>query len=334
MPYVAPLPKNPYNVLEAMMKKSKKSANTDGASDELDFPSDDDAPLKVSKPSKVVKDESVEPKPAKKAAKSKPAIQVKEDSDVEEIVRKPAGRAAAAKSKYTIDSDSDDNGDDLLGDVGAMVQGLTSSIGDTDTRTLFAASKPRPGSSSGYKVPSRTTSKPSPVDISDDETDYNMLAPQSSPRRSILVTNKDKSDHDFDDSDENPLPAIKPKAKPAASKPAKAAPKEKKAAPAKKPAMKKVQPQSPAAKAYAKRLAKKQIIDDDSDDVMDVDAIADEMLDDSDDDVRPAKEVARPARRAAAAKPKKTYDFDDDEEDDFGGNSDESEEGSFEDDDD
>jgi DNA topoisomerase-2 len=334
MPYVAPLPKNPYNVLEAMMKKSKKSANTDGASDELDFPSEDDDPLKVSKPSKPVKEQSVEPKPAKKAAKSKPAIQVKEDSDVEEIVRKSTDRAAAAKSKYTIDSDSDDNGDDLLGDVGAMVQGLTSSIGDTDTRTLFAASKARPGSSSGYKVPSRTASKPSPVDISDDETDYNMLAPQSSPRRSILVTNKDKSDHDFDDSDEDPLPAVKPKAKPAAPKPAKAAPKEKKAAPAKKPAVKKVQPQSPAAKAYAKRLAKKQIIDDDSDDVMDVDAIADEMLDDSDADVRPAKEVARPARRAAAAKPKKTYDFDDDEEDDFGGNSDESEEASFEDDDD
>lgn len=65
---------------------------------------------------------------------------------------------------------------------------------------------------------------------------------------------------------------------------------------------------------------------------MDVDAIAEEMLEDSDDDVKLVKEAARPARRAAT-KPKQTYDFHDDE-DDFEENSDESQEASFEDDDD
>ena len=170
------------------------------------------------------------------------------------------------------------------------------------------------------------------MEISDDETDYKMLAPQSSPRRSILVTSKDKSDNDLDDSDDEPIAAAKPRAKLAAPKAAKAAPRDKKSAPAKKSVAKKIQPQSPAAKAYAKRLAKK-VIEDDSDDALDVDAIADEMLS-SDDDVHPAKDIARPARRAAASKPKKTYDFDDDE-DDFGDeNSDESQEVSLEDEDD
>jgi DNA topoisomerase-2 len=332
LPYVKPSPPKTEqdNVFLSMMKKHKKPANLDGASDELDLPSDDDdAPLKVSKPSKSVKEPSIEPKPAKTAAKLK-TIPVKEDSDVEEIVRKPTGHAAAAaKAKYAIDSDSDDNGDDLLGDVGAMVQGLTS-MGDTETRPLFSASMARPGSSAGYKAPSRAVSKPSPMDISDDETDYKMLAPQSSPRRSILVTGKDKSDNDFDDSDDEPIPAAKPKSKPVVSKAVK--PAAKKVAPAKKAAAPKVQQQSPVAKAYAKRLAKKKVVDDDSDDAMDVDAMADEMLEDSEDDVKPAKDAARPARRAAA-KPKQTYDFDD-EEDDFGENSDESEEASFEDDDD
>lgn len=319
----------------AAPKAAPKPKQTTLAPDELDFPSDDDVSSKASKPSKLVKEESAEPKPAKKAAKQKP-VQVKEDSDVEEIVRKPTVRAAATKpGKYAIDSDSDDNGDDLLGDVGAMVQGLTSmGESNTETRPLFSTSMARPVSSSGYKVPSRAVSKPSAMEISDDETDYKMLAPQSSPRRSILVTSKDKSDNDFDNSDDEPVPAAKPKAKPAASKAARPAPKEKMAAPAKKPAVKKVQPQSPAAKAYAKRLAKRKVIDDDSDDAMDVDAIADEMLDDSDDDVKPMKEAARPARRAAAAKPKKIYDFDDDEDDLGAENSDESEEASFEDDDD
>jgi DNA topoisomerase-2 len=327
--YVKPQPsKTVLGVLQSMIKPHKKPANTDGASDELDFLSDDDAPLKVSKTSKPVKEESVEPKPAKRPPKSK-LVPVKEDSDIEEIARKPTGRAAAAKPKYAIDSDSDDNGDDLLGDVGAMVQGLTS-VGDTETRPLFSASMARPGSSSGYKVPSRAASKPSPMAISDDETDYKMLAPQSSPRRSILVTGKDKSDNDFDESEDEPIPAAKSKNKRATSKAIKAVPK--KAAAPKKPAAPMVQPQSPAAKAYAKRLAKKKVVDDNSEDAMDVDAIADEMLEDSDDDV-PVKKAARPARRAAAAKPKKTYDFDDDE-DDFGGNSDESEGVSFEEEDD
>jgi DNA topoisomerase II len=312
--------------------------HTDGASDELDFPSDEDAaPVKTSRPSKPVKEESAEPKP-KKAAKSRPVL-VKEDSDIEQVVRKPVGRAAAAKPvKYALDSDSDDNGDDLLGDVGAMVKGL-SSVGESapETRPLFSASV-RPVSSSGYTAPLRAASKPMAMEISDDETDYNMLAPQSSPRRSIVVTSKDRSDNNFG-SDDEPIFAAKPRVKPAAApKAAKAAPKEKKAAPAKKPVTKKVLPLSPAAKAYAKRVARKKIVNDDSDDAMDVDAMADDILDspveDSDDEVKLAKkEVARPARRAAAAKPKKTYDFDE-ESDDFGGDSDESDEASFDDDDD
>lgn len=258
---------------------SSARVSTDGASDELDLPSDDDtpAPVKTSKPSKLVKEESVEPKP-RKATKSNP-VQVKEDSDIEEIVRKPTGRAAAAKPvKYALDSDSDDNGDDLLGDVGAMVKGL-SSVGESaaETRPLFSTTI-RPGSSSGYKAPSRTASKPMAMEISEDETDYNMLAPQSSPRRSILVTSRDKSDNDFDESDDEPLPALKPIAKPVAAS------KTSSRAPPKKPAVKKVQPLSPAAKAYAKRVAKKKVIYDfDDDDESDAFG-GDSSFDDDDDE--------------------------------------------------
>jgi DNA topoisomerase-2 len=219
-----------------------------------------------------------------------------------------------------------------------MVKGLpskTSTDSGSDSRALFSASTSRPTSSHGYKL----ATKPAPKDdLSADETDYKMLAPQSSPRRSIIVTTKEgttgpeetddeivpakavkaapKKEKDVMDIDSDSDVAPPKKAKPAAVK---KAPKEAKKPAAKKaPAPKKVQ-QSPVAKAYAKRLAKKKVVD--SDDEMD--ALADDILkspsaSESDEPVA-RKPAARPARRAVATKKTTKYTFEDDDEEDDGG---------------
>ncbi|KPI40324.1 DNA topoisomerase 2 [Cyphellophora attinorum] len=220
---------------------------------------------------------------------------------------KPRGRAAANKApiKYTVDSDDDSDGDDLLADLGTLVKPLGGNT--TESKPLFNTSTSRPSSSHDFKLPTKPPAPKISDSISDDEeTDYKALAPQSSPRRSILVTNKDTtvfeddaSEQD-DDSEEDFKPAttkskargrpkkgvdsdvesVKPKATAAAKKktaaPSVKAPVKKVAASAvtanKKAAAaataKKEPPQSPAAKAYAKRLAKKKtvILSDDEDD--------------------------------------------------------------------
>ncbi|KAJ9503325.1 DNA topoisomerase 2 [Exophiala xenobiotica] len=271
-------------------------------------------------------------------------VSVKNEPEVEEVVSKPTNRQSRAVTKkptnYALLSDSEsDNGDGLLADLGDMVKGLpskTSTDSGSDSRALFSASTSRPTSSHGYKLPT----KPAPKDdLSTDETDYKMLAPQSSPRRSIIVTTKEgttgpeetddeilpakavqkaapKKEKDVMDIDSDSDVAPPKKAKPAAVK---KAPKEAKKPAAKKaPAPKKVQ-QSPVAKAYAKRLAKKKVVD--SDDEMD--ALADDILkspsaSESDEPVA-RKPAARPARRAVATKKTTKYTFEDDEEEDDGG---------------
>jgi DNA topoisomerase II len=277
-----------------------------------------------------------------KASSSKVAKKVVKDESEDEIVSKPAARTARTAKKpaqYTIASDSEsdsDNGDGLLADLGGMVRGLPGKSEAIETKPLFSTSTSRPSSSHDFKMPTKPAPKISDS-ISDDETDYKALAPQSSPRRSILVTNKDTSVFDVSDDDD-----IKPASKPAKKAPGRpkksdsVEPSKPKAQPKKAPAAKKTGApkkveQSPVAKAYAKRLAKKKILED-SDDEMDdgADDLVDDILksplasDDDDEDesiVKPVKASARPGRRAAttAKKPVK-YDFgdgDSDEENEF-----------------
>lgn len=269
---------------------------------------------------------------------------VKDETSSDEALPKPSQRRVRAVARtpanYALLSDSDsDNGDGLLADLGDMVKGLPKKATNdsaNESRTLFSASASRPTSSHGHKVPLKAAPKAT-MNLSDDETDYKMLAPQQSPRRSIIVTNREESKVP-EDSDDDVVPAkIARKAAPkkakalsdddgdsdvVISKPPKKAPVKKAAKEAqpkaKKPPAKRAAPasrkveQSPVAKAYAKRLAKKKMVDSDDD----MDALADDILKSppSDSDLPVAREpAARPARRAVASK--KTYAFDDDDED-------------------
>ncbi|OAP56438.1 DNA topoisomerase 2 [Fonsecaea erecta] len=304
----------------------KRAMFTDGASDPIEAPEDDFA----------------------MPGENDRVNGMKDESDGESRILKAAPRHARAATKkptnYALLSDSDgDNGDDLLADLGDMVKGLPSNPNPdsgTESRALFSNSVSRPSSSHGYKPALKPAVKAS-INLSDDETDYKMLAPQQSPRRSIIVTNKDDT-HVVVDSDVDGAP-VKPTKKPAPKKakkivsddsesdvivlpkatkkvPTKKVAKDdeqaksKKAAPKKAPAPKKVG-QSPAAKAYAKRLAKKKVVDSDDD----MDALADDILKSpsgSEPDEAVAKRpAARPARRAVTAKKPTTYTFDDDDDD-------------------
>ena len=289
--------------------------------------------------------------------------------DIDEEPAAPAahgGRAAARKPvKYAVsDDDSDDDGDDMLGDVSAMVKGIG---GGDSSRTLFRQSISRPNSSGNppighSKSTSRGASKPTVVDLDEnsdvDDTDYAKLVPQGSPEKPAARTAKDVKISD-DEDDEESLEVLAPPArsnktsKPApASKPA-AAPKPKKAPAAKATKSASVEPAppkpvqlSPAAKAYAKKLAgktdvkpssskaaapstaatakpKKKVVRDESEDDEDPNDLANDLLDDGDDDVDdspPAKAAApAPTGRARRAAPPKKYNYvvsDDSEDDD------------------
>ncbi|KAB8277202.1 DNA topoisomerase [Aspergillus minisclerotigenes] len=297
------------------------------------------------------------PKRGRPAAKAKPKPKPKDeadeddldDDDFAEITKAEAAKSSAPPSrsrkpvKYAIESDSDDNGDDLLGDVSQMVKGIGAKDSATsDSRQLF--SEHQPGSSSGLQ-----TSPPKASRISsdfDDETDYGKLLPSKSPRRSLQVKPKEVkvSDDNFaeEDDEEEPVkpaakakPAARGKAAATAAKPttakARGRPKKDAAAAVKPAAATKQTTLSPAAKAYASKQAKtttrkKQIVDDLSDD--DIDAMANDILDspaggkkaadsEEEEEVRPARKPAgRPARRTAAAK--KTYVIEDDDSEDGG----------------
>lgn len=243
----------------------------------------------------------------------------------------PPKRAAAAKAKtFIVQSDSDDDDKDMLGDVGALVKGISAPTANSNggRLSLFAMSQAAGGSAALPKLkskPSRT------FDFDDhDDTNYEALA-MSSPRKS---TKGDEID-DFLSDDDLPMASkltAKPKAPAAASaqtkkprgRPAGAKSKSKEAseepttkpkpnakakrAPAPKPAL-----LSPAAKAYAKKR-KNTLMSDDEDMDDDDDAIVEKA---------PAPAArARPGRAAAAkAKPivldSSEFDEDDDKSDAF-----------------
>lgn len=272
--------------------------------------------------------------PVTKAAPPKAPLPSDFESADEEVVRPAAarGRRTATKTAtYTLDSSDDENGDDLLFDVGKMVKGIGSTSQDTtsNSRPLFSTSLSRPGSSAGlHKKPSTPTSD---IDEADD-TDYAMLAPPPTDKKAVTARETVLSDDSEVDDDPFVVSPPKPKAKPAKAAPAAKTAPAAKAIPKKAPAPKKTAskptvepkmlPLSPAAKAYAAKKAKQQRIvldDEDEEEDDEVEKVANEILeDDEDDDDEPV--ARRPARKAAVAAGSKKKAWaggsDDDEDDD------------------
>ncbi|KAF2178235.1 type II DNA topoisomerase [Zopfia rhizophila CBS 207.26] len=288
-----------------------------------------------------------------------------EDSDVfaevaKEEEKKPAastvtGRAARGATKkapkYIIDDDSesDDNGGDLLGDVSSMVKTIG---GGSNEKPLFSstANRPgsggngRPGSATGFttKISGRFGApKNGVVDVDEhDETNYEALMPQASPRKpaprnvnDTIMGSDDDDDFGFGIKPASKI-TTKPSAKPAA-KPVAKATASKLTKPAAKPkatastvVAKKTTQLSPAAKAYAAKFSKvkdtvpkpaasKKKVKVDSDDEMeDADVLANDILSDEEEDEptpKPRAAIARPGRRAAASKAKYAVSDDEDE---------------------
>lgn len=278
--------------------------------------------------------------PASKATKkAAPVVLSDDESDIfaavaEEVAKQPAKTITTSRTargatkqapKYNQDSDSDSDGDDMLGDVSSMVK----TIGSSNGKPLFKSSaSARPSSSTGA---SKAVKKSTPIELDDDETNYEGLMPQPSPKRpaprNVNDTIMSSDDDDIGFTTKKSAAATKLTAKPklAASKPV-PKPKASSAVAAKKPT-----PLSPAAKAYAAKLAKTQsalpkptakakkpITIDSDEDMDDADALANDILSDEDDEPTPKPAsrapAARPGRRAAA-KPAKYAISDDDDMD-------------------
>jgi len=231
-------------------------------------------------------------------------------------------RAARAKkpTRYVVSDDSDDsNGDDMLGDVSMMVKG----IGDAaSTRPLFSATAQRPTSSHGLqKAIPKAKSRSVDSDDEIDDTNYDALIPQDSPRRPAPRTANETFISGDEVEDEEDLPIIKPKglgkAKAVAKVSSKPAPKAvskkltaPKAAPA--PIVKKPTTLSPAGKAYARKqaakdkeqslskLSSKKILSESEPEDEEENDLANQLLGDSDEEMDDVP-VTRPGRRAAAA---------------------------------
>ncbi|KAH7396642.1 DNA topoisomerase [Phaeosphaeria sp. MPI-PUGE-AT-0046c] len=302
-------------------------------------------------------------KPGTKVVKKAPVVEVDDDdSDVfaalakeiekkkpaETITSSRTGRAAATKKapKYNIDDiDSESDGDEL-GDISMMVK--TIGAGSNGVPLLKSTGSTRPGSKGSARPASATgatklSKKNSPIE-SDDDTNYEGLMPTPSPRKPAPRTVNDTIMSSDEDNSElqvrMPAPS-KIATKPKLTAAAKLVPKPKASSTIAAP---KATALSPAAKAYAAKLAKssgtlskpapkaKKPTKFDSDDDMDGDdGIVNDLLSDEDDEPTPKPAArapaARPGRRAAAA-PAKYVVSDDEEEDE-----DEASEPSFGDDD-
>ena len=233
----APAPKTkPKSKVPAVVPAPKPTTNDEDFMDIDDVVSDaksgaDIQPLAVKKRGKLVAAQSKVPvKPPAPASPSD--IDMSEDemfaamekaAESRKVSDPPARqpRAAAKKvAKYVLDdseeSDSDSNGDDMLGDVSMMVKGIGSGENPgSGSRPLFSNTAGRPTSSHGLP---RSISKPKPiVDLGDDsdemdQTDYKSLIPQGSPmrpaaRRAGEVIGSDE-DEDMEDSFNMPPPKL------------------------------------------------------------------------------------------------------------------------------
>ena len=264
------------------------------------------------------------------------ANEVKEKKTTVQPIRQAR---AASKKKYVPSDDSDDSGDDMLGDVSMMVKGIGNNDETSASRLLFSATAQRPGSSHGLPKTKPRASKITDLTDGEDETDYTKLVPQGSPQRPAPRNANDTIIHDEDDEEGFgvTIPKAVPKVKAAKNGPSKAAAKPKaavKKASTSEPAAEPKKPVtlSPAAKAYAARQAKGVVVskplpkkkkhaDSDSE----VNDLANDLLSDDDASSPPAAREARPGRRAAA---KTKYVVSDDSEEE------EDSEPSFDDDDD
>jgi DNA topoisomerase-2 len=252
---------------------------------------------------------------------------VAQEAKANKVTEPPPSRAGRAKkpTKYVVSDESEDSLDDF--DVTTMVKGIGESTADP-ARPLFSTTAQRPTSSHGLqKVIAKSKSRSVESDDEVDDTNYEGLIPQDSPRRPAPRTANETFVSGDEDEDDFPVPKAKTKAmaKPAA-KPVVKKPAAKKAAPAPAPVVKKAMPPSPAAKAYAAKQArlqaqsklplKKKSLGSDSEDE-ETNNIANELLDDSDEEMKDGPVVARPGRRAASAAAAKTkkYVVDDDESD-------------------
>lgn len=326
IPWV-PVPKtSPVAALRDKMKSQKsavvKSANTTGHSDENDAPKAAPRP-KINGSSNTSKSSSVKPEP---------------ESDTEEVkaVAKPARAVASKKPKYAVESDSDGDGEDLLAGIGKLVK-TTGGVSTSSTFDKPKSSMPESNVAPKGKMGKKSTAKV--AELSDAEMeDFD------------ATTNNDETRDPFDPSDTESLKPTKPSKKVAPVKKNATVTKSKSTKEPSKKAVtgpKEKEPQqSPASKAYAKRLARKKALSD-SEDESKVNGLANDLLesenedDDEEDEsiVKPrARAAARPARRTATTSSKaKVYNFDDsDEEDEVDGFIDDESEDSadFDDDDD
>ncbi|CAM1511378.1 Fc.00g088910.m01.CDS01 [Cosmosporella sp. VM-42] len=305
---------------EMFGSKPKVKKETPDVMDLSDAFSDDDfAALSRSKPAARSSESQSQ---SQDQSQSQQESQSQSQSEEPEISR--TKRAAASRARAMFDDDSESSDDDqMLGDVGALVKGISKPEGESSggRLSLYAMNRPDSsqgiGSSSGLPKMKMKSAKSFDFD-SPDDTNYEMLA-RSSPHKTAT-----KGDHiDSFLSDDDPIPPPK-LTKPTASKatalssaapaglatvkkargrPAgtknkardeakpKAAPK---AAPrAKAKAAPKATTLSPAAKAYAAKKAVKKSVLDDSDE---------EMEDPDSPPPRPAAR-GRPGRAAAARRP-------------------------------
>jgi len=215
-------------------------------------------------------------------------------------------RAAAAKPSILDIAGSDDSDEENgLGDVSVLVKGIGSQGSDTG-RPLFRDSAKK---ASGAALKGVAAKKVAPKGVSKIPLDLSKNAGNRSENS---------------DSDDIPKPVKKAPVKKAAS--ARVAPK------------KAAEPKKPAVRAAPKARAKKPItLSDDDDDDMDVDKMADELLDSDDGELyskpssktskaatkpstKPASKAAEPESRGRAVRARKQtnykIDFSSDEEDD------------------
>ena len=245
-----------------------------------------------------------------------PIAQALQDTD-EEVVRPQASRkprAAATKPvKYNALSDSDSDGEDMLFNVGSMVKGIETNKTSSDaSRPLFAASASRPSSSHG--IPKKPSSSAKQIlDVDADDTDYSKLVPPTT-KKGPAVTARQLIVSDDDDS-LGELPAKK-LSKPKVDRPVQDVKKpkpvtSKKGAAPSAASLPKQHVLSPAGKAYAAKKAKAEKAAQKAQEEEFEDDIANDVLNDDEDE---ASAPRRPARRTAAAAPKKKYLLSDDED--------------------
>lgn len=235
-------------------------------------------------------------------------------------------RAAASKAKKTwafdvSDEESESDGDNMIGDVGAMVRGIgePAAAATNGRLSLFAMSRSEHGNTALPRLKTKQ-SRTLFDDDNVDDTNYELLA-KSSPQKPTK-----SSDVDMSEDEEAAVTAKASAAKAKQGKPlnvvsAPAKPKGRGAAGAKKEAAtaKKPTTLSPAAKAYAAKNNNKKTVAGKKTGAAAFDFEDSEDEADEDGDVAmdspPAKPAARGRPGRAAATKKKTYALPSDDED-------------------